>query len=129
MVCLGLEFLEFFELGDGVCRFGTFGIGRWCVEFWKFGDFSLFGIETVTGAVVFWNISNLWSFVFFGLEPLQDVLKTTMTGRSLRGTIYIPVYIHTYMYLRVYIAHIYKAPVVAPAFPTHSAIQYPLVPA
>ena len=66
-----VEFLEFLELGDGVFSFGSFGI------------------ETVTEAVVFWNTLILWNFVIFGAEPLLNVLKTTMKGRSPGGVPYI----------------------------------------
>ena len=60
MVCLVvefLEFLEFFEFSEFFGIFGIFGIGVFSC--------GMFGIETVTYAVVFWNILFLWNFVIF----------------------------------------------------------------
>ena len=65
-------------------------------------SFGIFGIETVTYAVVFWNTLILWNFVIFGAEPLLNVLKTTTKGRSLGGgTIYI--YIYTSLSLSLFL--------------------------
>ena len=61
------------------------------LESWKF--FRIFGIETVTELVVFWNALILWNAVIFGAELLLSVLKTTAQGRSLGGTIYVCMYV------------------------------------